>query len=693
MKNRYYFLLFLVLLVAACSKGDDSTENTDDAFNGSVNSATVNDIAGVWSIFSAEFEGEKFAVPPTSEQCGRDFFVFSTNGTYTEYVYRSSSCEPEINRLTFTLDRGVITLTNAIGQSDELVLTKLNNQELVFKSRLDVDEDGDLDELLFTANRYEADEFDLTTSTFNQNQDEAFENLLSFTWEAYDGFNTFDRYEIYRSSGPNCTKANASLIATITDVGVMEYTDLNPPGAESLCYYLRVYTDEGLLGESNFIGVNPSFFIYIDAVSLNRPTVDNTSISLSWEPSESPYFSHYEVTVSNFGGTSASAAQEYVLAEIDDINATNYKDENPPYLENPFYAVYAYNIFGNKSPLIDNNGIAVFEVPFKRKEVIELRKIISLDVDTEEPVVYLYGENTGNGITGVTMLRFNYETQETEAVADIPPQAETYSGIKVFTSPENGKELVLQQGIELHFYDARTMEFKYAIDPEGVFSFNNFSYHEALDVWVMVNDTELFILERDNTNLSVISSATHYPTRQGPRLELFNLDNQRILVGHFFESNSIVFTLDVMGTITDTQTVDFGVGIDDDDKTLQSEAGNYFLDTEVNRLYSTTTFDVIESFEFPSFPSGISTNGNQIFGTNNDPDWQINAESPHKKEAVLYSRTSGQVDEYSTLGYPHFIFENYRREVMSISSGFKKETLDQNINGKADLFIERVEVP
>ncbi len=690
--NHTLTILSFLLLLLGCSKEENDPENIDGFYKGAFDSASNDDLVGVWAIVSVEFEGKKRAVPINYDECGRDFFVYSSNDTYTEYLFTDTSCEPRVNRQAWQLDHGIITFTNDLGQSDEIVIVGLNDRELIFKSKFDVDGDGGLDVLVLTATPYEAEEFDFTTDTFGRNNDDDFEDVLGFTWEAYDGFNTFDRYEIYRSAGENCTKANAGLIATITDINVVEFTDLNPPDAESLCYYLRLYTDQGLLGESNYIGVDPSLLIYIDAIELNEPIVTDNSISLTWEPSDSPYFSHYEVTVSNYGGTSASAAQEYVLAEIGNRNTTSFTDGNPPYLENPFYSVYAYNIFGNKSHLGDNEGTGVREVPFKRKEVIDYKKIISFDVDPEEPIVYLYGELSGNGITGIDIRRYNYGTHGTEAISDIPPRTETYSGIKVFNSTENGKELVIQQGNELHFYDAKTMEFKYAIDPDGVFDFSDFTYNESLDVWILVNSGGLFVLTRDNTNLALISSGGHYPSPQGnTRYELLDLGNRRILVGHFLEPTSVVFSLDEVGNILDSQFVDFGVGTGGDSKTLPNQQAGYLLDTDGNRLYSTDTFDIIDSFEFPSFPTGSSINGNLVVGTNNDPNWQITEEGPHKKEAVIYNRTSGQVDEINTIGYPHFIFEGYNGDFISISSGFKRESLEQDINGKADVFMEKID--
>lgn len=691
LNNYTLIILSFLLLLFSCTKEEVAPLNIDDFFKGASTSATNEDLVGVWAIFSAKFDGKIIEIPINYAQCGRDFFVYNANGNYTEYLYPYDSCEPDVNQLTWKLNNGIITLVNNLGQSDEFVITNLSDQELVFNSRFDVDEDGELDVISITAIRYEPEEFDLTTNSFGKNNEEEFEDVLSFTWNAYEGFNTFERYEIYRSSGENCTKANAELIATITDVEVIEYTDLNPPGAKSLCYYFKVYTDQGLLGESNYIGVNPAFFIYIDPIALNDPIVNDDSISLTWEPSDSPYFSHYEVTVSNYDGTSASGAQKYILAEIDNINTTSFIDENPPYLENPFYLVHAYNIFGNKSRLSDNERTGVKEVQFKRKEVIDYKRIISYDVDSDEPIVYLYGRLSGNGITGANLRRFNYETSETEAISDIPPQVETYSGIKVVNSNQNGKELVIQQGIELHFYDANTMEFKYSIDPLGVFNFFDFNYSQELDLWILINSNEIFTLKRDNTNLVLVDSDIHFTQHHGNTWHrLFFLNNNNVLVSHPSEPNSFIKNLDSNGFITSSEMVNFSMKRLNHERTLQNRFADYILNTGENRLYSASSFQIIESFEFPSFSSGTSINGNLILGTNNDPDWQIEAASPHKKEAVIYNRFSGQVVEIITIGYPHFIFEDYNGDLISISSGFKKESLKQNINGKADIFIEKI---
>ncbi len=98
--KKYIFsclVAILLILVVGCSKDDDSAKvslNIDDFYGGSLNSATVDDLTGIWAIFNAQFNGKVAEIPEVYESCGRDFFVYSKDGTYTEYLYQSSACEP-----------------------------------------------------------------------------------------------------------------------------------------------------------------------------------------------------------------------------------------------------------------------------------------------------------------------------------------------------------------------------------------------------------------------------------------------------------------------------------------------------------------------------------------------------------------------------------------------------------------------
>lgn len=688
-----YLLCALLCSTIGCSKDEDGPgdpSNPDNFYKGAVTSATGDDLLGYWAIMEAEYEGTRVPVPINYANCGRDFFVYRDNGAYQEYLYTSSGCETVRNQLQWELDKGVITLSTLSGSSDDLVIIKLSATEFQFKARVDIDEDGELDVVVLIAKRYTPDEKDFYTQSFQQDYEARENNLIGFRWEAYDGFNTFDKYEIYRSSGENCSKSNAELIATITDGAVTEFTDVAPPPVSGLCYYIKIYTDQGLLGESGLRTLSTQF-IGIDPVAVHEPTVSGNSIVLSWEASTSPYFSHYEVLLSN---QSNFYDELQVVAVIDDKDLTTYTDDEPPYMENPFYAVRAYNIFGGYSRLHTSEATSFWEVPFKRDEILPFFEIYSYALDTAEPTLYFYGSIIENGVAQIRLLRYNYDTQETESVADFVPSISGNIPIQVVSGP-NGKEVVLSQGGKLHFYDALTMEYKYAVVPEGIAYYGGFGYNSFRDVWVLMDSNQVYTMQRDNATLFLIDQTPHYDSRPGlSGYQIIELKNGQVLMGHSQATTSFLYTLDDTGNIQESQSVNIQFRWRSvSEYLLYNSTADILLDTAQNRFYSSVTFQYLNSFGQPDFPSGISTDGTKVFGTNNDPDWLIEPGSLHKKEVVVYDRNTSSMLKVETIGYPHIVFENYNGEIISISSGFKKDNLYENVHNKSDFFVEKVMVP
>jgi len=321
MKKTPLFKLIICLLIvvlSSCGNDDDDESdptNPNNFYNGALTSASESNLLGIWAIFSAEYDGILVDIPIDYEECGRDFFIYSENNIYREYFYQNSGCDYLTSELNWNLDGGVITLSNSLGQSDELIIISLSSNDLKFKAKFDIDEDGELDVFVINAKRYVPEEIDIVSPTFMRNYDDEFENLLSFTWEPYQGYYEFDRYEIYRSNGDNCSKDNAVLIETITDVTNTEFTDLTPPGEEYLCYYIKVFTSQGLLGESILL-TEWTDTIYPTPVSMTEPVVNNNTIELNWQISEMPYFSHYEIAFANHTGGTGSGFQEYTLVEM-----------------------------------------------------------------------------------------------------------------------------------------------------------------------------------------------------------------------------------------------------------------------------------------------------------------------------------------------------------------------------------------
>jgi hypothetical protein len=687
MKLRLYYLTLLTLsLFTSCSK-DDEIFNVNIDFYANVNEAALeSDLLGTWAIFSLDFKGITSEIPINYQDCGRDYIVFSENGIYNEYLYQSSDCNYISNTLNWSLNQGIITLSNQFNQTEDLAVTKLTNSAFNFNTRIDVDEDGQLDVIKAYLKPYTPIEIDLVSNTFFRNTSEEYKNLISYTWQPYRGSQEFVSYEIYRNSGPNCSKSNAVLITTITDAKIINFTDLTPPSEESLCYFLRIKIKPKVLGESELQTLETNT-LEATPVNLEMPTVIGNTISLNWDKSDLPYFSHYEISYSNFAANISGYGEQNVnIIEITDKNITSFIDENPPYLENPFYQINVYDIFGNKTYDMYDTFKTSWEVDFKRDELLNINHVLSYDIDPNKPIVYFFGfeSNTSNS---VKIHKFNYETNEVEAVSNTAPDTSTNLPIKFFNSSYDD-EIFIEQGGELEVYNASTLEFKYTLKPSNINSVNDF-YYTTAGFWVFTDGDNIFTYSRNNSNLTLIDVKPHFTEHQSSyNYSVFEIENNQLLLGHLNEANSILYKMDGNGFLTEERTVTVPIKQDNTRNSHYNSEDNYIINFKEKQLYTTNSFSLLSSFQQPNFASGISKNGKSIYGSDNDPDWSINDNVQHKKEALILNRTTQQVQTFTTKGYPHIIFENYKGEVISISSGMKKEDLYNKINDKVDLFIE-----
>lgn len=186
----YILLMISLVLFNSCGNDDDNPNLLVNFYNGAQTSASANDLEGIWSIFNVSFNNNIAEVPENYQSCGRDYFRFANSGLYSEYFFQSSDCEYEVNTLNWELNNGVITLSNQFNQFDEWVITELSPNELIFKARFDVDEDGSLDILTFYAQRYEPIEIDMVSDTFTRNTAEDYQSLISYVWQTYQGSET-----------------------------------------------------------------------------------------------------------------------------------------------------------------------------------------------------------------------------------------------------------------------------------------------------------------------------------------------------------------------------------------------------------------------------------------------------------------------------------------------------------------------
>ena len=677
--------LFALFFVSGCSKEEDEgSEPGDNFYKEALTTASMQQLSGIWSIYEVAFEGKTAEVPATYEECGRDFFQFTNNNVYRDYYYISSyECEKEIQDLTYELEKGVITLSNDWGSSEEMVITQLTGDKLVFKMQMDIDDEPGPEVLSFLARRYAPpNDPDLYSYTFGYDITDENRNEIKLTWTPYNGFYKFSRYEIYRSN-TGCSKANATLITSITESSTSFFIDKDPPASEEFCYFFKIYNEKGLLGESELIS--------FDTQNLRPPHVEfisasviNNEVNLEWAAFKGNYFSHYEIRVRNYKGGTGYGYQEYPVAVIEDKAITNFVDTTPPRLKNPVYAIYAYDIFGNVSTEVYAEKNA-WKVNWTHPEVIDLNMIKFAVPASHSSEIFFYGRTEAGEYQ---LLKYDYEEHSVSAIANKPPQASTGVQMQVH-STQNGTELFYAQGNALAVYNATDLSFKYNLVLENSPMFFDFAYL-GNDIFAFTDDKTLYTFKRSGNSMKFISKKSHFTTHYGTTdYHLLPLKNGEILVGYYREPKSYKFTINSLGEISGGELVNIPITSRGPKKTLYSPHRDYVINLQDNRLFSTLTWSEQEFFEIPHFSSGISRDGNLILGSNNDPAESIASESLHEKKAKIYNLTTGKVTTVETKGYPHLLFGNHLGQIISISSGFKREDLERS-TPKPDIFVEVV---
>lgn len=692
MSNFYKVLSVLILVILfGCSKDDDTPaqmgSEEEDLYSNALVSAKPEQLSGVWSIYEITYQSITAEVPASFEECGRDFFQFFGENTYRETLFTSDyECQKQVQDLKWELKEGIISLSNVAGSTMEMVIVELDANKLIFKSEADIDEDGETEILYFTARHYSPpNDPDLYSYTFHSIPIENSQDKIAFQWDAYDGFYNFDRYEIYRSKN-ECSKFSAELLASIDDVSVNTFIDENPPAQEKICYFFRIYNEKGLLGESEIYTLRTEFLIPA-GVGFSEVKVLDGKIELNWQPYTGNYFSHYEISVRNYKEGSGSGYQEELVATIEDREVGTYLDEDPPILIDPVYAIYAYDIFGNKS-VRSTSGENAWTVKWEHPEVLKVDYIRFMAIDQEETYIYLYVIDSEKG--GFQLIKYDYQHKQVVAEAKELPRASTNVEMQVYRTA-NGMELFFAQGSGLSVYDAKDMRFKYSLKPSGMLGFSDYAYLGD-NRWVFTDGQGVATYERQEASLNKIEEKDHFPTHHGSgRHQIITLKDRQFLLGHELESQSLLFSVAADGSLSEGELVNVPIRSLWKKDTYYSPEQDYLLDAIDKRLYSTQTFSLQTSFEKPYYPTGISRDGSLIFGSYNDPEWWIDNESLHEKKASIYNVKTGQVETYDTRGYPLVLFENHQGQLMSISSGFKRQSIERS-SPTPDLFVEVVKM-
>lgn len=693
--KKLFIYLSVILAILSCSKDDGTSEGeTNDTFYSDNNKDTsIQDLVGTWAIYTAEYDGQKINVPDNFPSCGKDYFSFESNGNYTEYIYQSDNCSPVITQYNWELSEGIISLSDVSNLNDEIAVVNTSANEIILKYRFDVDEDGRLDILMVTAKRYDPKVDNPVAKSFRRDVEE--DSLLQFNWDSYKGLGEFDRYEIYRSSGNDCSKAEANLIATIDDSSIREFIDMAPPATqENICYFLKVFSNNGLIGESNLLTEDPTRIKIAEAIYLDEPLVGENNVELSWDSSSIPYFSHYEIAYANSDGSNLLFHEEASITDLYNIDTSSYNDLDPPYLENPYFVVYVHNIFGTKIPS-NYQGTT-----FRRTDLLGPINLYSILYEPEEPIVYFYGNSKipdGAVYNQSAIIRYNYQSGNIESYTDFELSVSLESPINFIESPE-GKEIIIGPK---HFIDPITMS--------EIFSYGSFYLFEGFEVfppaeflytkngyWAMVDQDNLFIFSREGQQLNLIDKQVHYSQHHGDNYyRMLNINTNQILIGHKQEDESILFTLNENGEIQDKVTVPIAMSSEllpiygNKNISFYSESHDYIINYADKKLYSTQTFDFMDEISENFFALGVSLDGQYVFGTSNDPKWfgsDIQTEF-FTREALIYNVVSKQTTSIDLKGYPIRIFENNLGEIISVS------VPENQIPIEFDIFVEKLEIP
>ncbi|WP_224491283.1 fibronectin type III domain-containing protein [Robertkochia flava] len=676
-KLHWTTIFILGLLLAGCFKDDGEPPQEDPFYAGRVGEVDKTLLSGSWAIHYIEWEGQREAVPENSEECGRDFFVFDANGVYRDYVLDYEyNCSYTSSAFQWKDADGVITLNDASGGTLEMVVVEQGLSKLIFRMKFDLDEDGKDDIFELTAYPYEPLDSDYYSETFARNPYQEHLDKIRFEWQEYRGPNQFSRYEIYRSA-VGCAKENATLVATLTQREINYFIDENPPAAEELCYFFRVYTAEGLLGESELRSVDTNGFP-VASVQMRQPEVNGNAITLSWESYKGYYFSHYEIAARNFTSGSGYGYQEVIIDTIPERTTLSYTDTDPPYFKNPVYTVYAIDIFGNRSTQWQM-GLHSWEVAYSRPELLGFTAITKVAVSKTQPLVYLYGrEDNGQ----YSLCAYNYQTGARTVCSDVVPEIFTDMNMKIIQT-SSGEELIFPQGSDFLVYDPANLALKYTLKP-GISGVQEF-HVTGNGTWLITDQNLIYALDHQQDQLTITDSKAHFATFQSfGAYGVLELANGRFLVGHPNEGTSREYELDGQGGLTLTRSE------------VPLVMSNLYYYPGLNRIVNgndqtiidEATFEVTGSYSFPVFTYGAGRSQGKILGSNNDPTNAFSTSYPHQKKGYFYDLITGTELSVGTKGYPHFIFEGMNGDLISISSGLLRDHLGSSVP-KTDLFLER----
>lgn len=678
-------LFFVGIIFYACDKDDEQTPE-DLFYANALTSVKMEDIAGNWAMSTVEYNGEISIIQPSRPECGSDFTSITSDGKYREYIYSDSyNCTANVITSSWKLNNGILTIIDANGKSDEIVIIKATDNTLIFKIKMDVSASLQDQIFSFTAHSYTpAEDKDLYSDTFEQNTNEEHIEQIEFNWQTYVGVNGFERYEIYRST--TLSKNNATLIKTIDDIKTNSFIDLDPPIQDKLYYYFKIYNENGLLGESELQKVFTGS-LHVREIFLKQPTVVNQQVELEWEESQSPYFSNYTVLVYGDNPDAQPIKSEgntQILKKIYEKETLNFTDEFS-YIKNPVYIVYVEDIFGNTSIEYENLDLRQ-QVDFEREGLIDLYNIEQFTHDPKAPYIYLNGLGEKNG-TGYNIIKYNYETKKVVAKKT---GLRLYSGIEMkLINSDQGNELFVNHNGNLHIYDADNLNLLHENGESG-YEITTYSDFEYIDngIYLFVNKTHLISYRRDSEGFSMIDSKPHFDRILSTNAyHLIPTSTNNFLLGHKEINYSLNIEIDDQGLIDITGQTAISIQSQWKTRTLYEPATDELFNLDTGDIFLVNQTQLVTTNSAPEYFLGWGKNATELYAANHD-DISTNYENFNKQLIVIKRRNQYQYDTYPTLGYPMATFNDYKGKLIIISSYFKREELDSYTSCRANFFIE-----
>jgi hypothetical protein len=688
-KKTSYFI-FIIFVFLSCEKGED------DAFTFEVDeSVTSEDIKGTWKVFAGEYKDELVQLPMRFPECGNDFIVFDDGGVYKEVLFDHYNCIPQKESANWEIENGIITISNSKGEQEKLPIIEFSPSELVVNFLYDIDYDGKKDVFKAYLRPYDPIPNNHIAKSFQQDGNET--TLLKFNWKRETDYSSFKSYEIFRSEVGECSKENAILLAEIKDISETTFVDYSPPTTQNdLCYFLRIYSKDGLVGESELLTVKPSELTIPNSFKLNNVSIDGEKILLEWDEHEIPYFSHYEIVYANSDGTNRLFHEEGSLLSIDDFKENTYLITDTPYLENPYLAIYAYNIFG--FGVVSNYE----QVTFKRKDLVGPIYLKHIEIDDDETAVYLYGSSqipdwATYDVNAV--LRFNYHS----GVIESTTSEEIYvSGEFPFRKPINfpeGRSLVVNGRTNFHFYNATSLTKSFSFssfylnDNFGLFGVVDFTYTKN-GFFIVIDTNSIYVFKRSGNGLILLNKQKHYQTHHGDNFyRIIEVNDNEILIGHKNDAESILFKVDNNGLLRNKRIVSFSLKSDFSAKykntSFYSDSSNSLINYGQRTLYSTLNFESVVQMPEEHFALGLSKDAKYIFATTNNPDWLGSDLKTKllKREVLFFDTVTNEMLSIKTKGYPIQVFENKLGKIFSISIPKNQPEF------KFEIFVEEIELP